>query len=529
MAATESRVCCAGSRCPWLEIVAVILLAALVRVPHMDAPPQFDELYHILAARSWAQEGTFRILDGAYERTEPFTMLIGCLFRQFGESVALARTPSVISGALLVGLLFWWMRREAGRLAAWTSALLLCFCPSAIAVSRLARFYALQGLLVWIGLLAAYFALRGGVRRSRQVLLSILSVVALMDALSLQLMTVIPVLGLGVWMFGEALWQWRYSKDPARHFTAKRRMVLFSIATLLVAVAFVVHYPWVSKNLWQIPTWALSYRSDFGYYVRLLLREGGALGLLIPFAVLVALRRWRGATTFSLCVFAVGFVLTSAVAHKGVRFFYVAWPGFSAIWGMAVGTGVPWLVGIVQARLADTPSARLSRRVRPLCTMVTLAVIMLTGTLSMPARQVLRGWYSGVAHAQYDGRASLPVLRRVSREVEVVVSPDTLGAIYYLGKLDYILSRTQLHDYGDPKEFKIDCRVGRPIISTPESLATVMHRHRSGLLIASTFDSRVEWSIPHETLAFAAARMESVPLPVGSAYRAFRWGPHPDR
>src|SRR3954470_6390570 len=66
----------------------IALLIAAVRIGHQ---PEFDELYHILAARGWLEKGRFAIAEGEYTRTGLFTLLIAAFFRLFGESVVVAR------------------------------------------------------------------------------------------------------------------------------------------------------------------------------------------------------------------------------------------------------------------------------------------------------------------------------------------------------------------------------------------------------------------------------------------------------
>ncbi|MDP2248369.1 MAG: hypothetical protein Q8J65_09585, partial [Nitrosomonadales bacterium] len=178
----------------------VFLVAFLVRwIGAGSNPVHVDELYHLLAGRSWAEEGTLRMLDGEYLRGRGFTMLIGTVFELFGRSdLFVARLPSIFAGALLVSAIFWWLYREAGQKVAWIGAFLFCFASYAILYTQFTRFYALQALLVWLGAIAVYRALAVGVIKQALILL-VSAFVALAIAFHLQVTTVIAVIALGLW------------------------------------------------------------------------------------------------------------------------------------------------------------------------------------------------------------------------------------------------------------------------------------------------------------------------------------------
>src|SRR3546814_4317252 len=89
----------------WIQVSILFLVLVLLRVAQIDREPHFDELYHLLAARSWAAEGTLRIAEGIYDRTPLYTIMLGWLFRLFGDGLVVARLPSVLFGSL-------WVRSE---------------------------------------------------------------------------------------------------------------------------------------------------------------------------------------------------------------------------------------------------------------------------------------------------------------------------------------------------------------------------------------------------------------------------------
>ena len=116
----------------------------------------FDELYHFLAAQCWLAEGQLRIADGIYERTALFTIFLAQWLGLFGESLVVARLPSLIAGVALVVLVFLWTRTVAGNLAAVIAALLLALGPGERPDQPVYPFLRPARLLFWLGAVGAY-------------------------------------------------------------------------------------------------------------------------------------------------------------------------------------------------------------------------------------------------------------------------------------------------------------------------------------------------------------------------------------
>src|SRR4051794_19709663 len=134
---------------PIALFVAALLISA-IRIGH---PPEFDELYHVLAARGWLETGRFAIAEGEYNRAGLFTLLIAAFFRLFGESIAVARVPSVLAYSILVSVFFVWMRRRTSPLAAGVASVLLLCSPFIVELATFIRFYAIQVTTFVIGVI----------------------------------------------------------------------------------------------------------------------------------------------------------------------------------------------------------------------------------------------------------------------------------------------------------------------------------------------------------------------------------------
>ena len=140
----------------WLSAGLLFAAAVLIRLIDLDHLPRNDELYTVLAARGWLTDGVPRIADGIYDRAELYTILVAQFFRVLGESLVVARLPSLLAGSGLVVAVFLWTRSVAGNAAAWIAALFVCLSPLEIQLSQYARFYTLFGLLFWLGATGIY-------------------------------------------------------------------------------------------------------------------------------------------------------------------------------------------------------------------------------------------------------------------------------------------------------------------------------------------------------------------------------------
>src|SRR6476619_1988515 len=88
---------------------ALLLALAWRMVDHL---PQYDELYHFLAARGIRDHGTPVIADGIYDRAEWFTWLVAVASKTLGDSLVAARVPSLLASAGLLMLMTIWVTRR---------------------------------------------------------------------------------------------------------------------------------------------------------------------------------------------------------------------------------------------------------------------------------------------------------------------------------------------------------------------------------------------------------------------------------
>ena len=310
----------------WVVVGAttmVFLMATATRLALISHYPLNDELYHVLAARSLLEFGEPRILHGVYERALEYTWLIAGVFSIFGESLEAGRLTSVVFGSALVACIFAWVRHLAGWLAGLVAAVLAIFWPTGILVSQFIRFYALFGLLSFLGFIVVYAAVYEARKTWTRTLLALLVTLLFGLALNLQIVMLIGLVGLGVWFFLFVLL-------PAIAAHRNRKLIgLGLLGISFAAAAFMWHMGiWESlltRFRWT-PEWAASRQNQELYYYRALARQFPKLWPWLPFAAIIAIARYPKPGLFCAVVFGVSLLLHSLAGSKDERYIYYIFP-----------------------------------------------------------------------------------------------------------------------------------------------------------------------------------------------------------
>lgn len=509
-------------------VVLLTGLALVVRLPGFDHVAWFDELYHVFAARNWLVEGEFRIGEGTYSRASLFTVLTAFFFAGFGESLEVARLPSLLAGTALVPIVFLWVRREADGRAAWLAAILLGLSAEAIEISQFARFYALHGLLFWLAAIGTYeLVLRpGGAVRTSLLGLAILTACA--SALHFQITTLIGLAGLGCWIVlvrGAPL----LAKSPLGWVWG-----LLTVLAALVVVLLVLQSElgqWLLDLYLVAPLWTQENQGMFWYYHRYFLINYPSIWPLTALAVIIGLSYRPKPVVFCACIFTIIFAFQSFGAVKGPRIIYYAMPFLFVLWAVAISCIWPALQrGLHEVVEGALHALGIRRALRPLMwgvlalifTSVVFANLASLKTVTKVAGLTLPGQES-----RGDWRAAADELTPWLAEADVVMSTEELMALYYLGRHDVLVSNSRLAETAEGTEFTIDHRTGHPIVSTPESVGLIVDCYEDGLIVSSESHWRIPWALNDEVADFIEAHTERLRLNAQGIH-AYVWQ-HPSR
>ncbi len=506
----------------WVAPTAVFVAALLLYSINLDRPPHPDELHHVLAAQHLLETGRPVIGEGEYLRGILHTWMVALSYKVFGESLASARLPAVLFVALVAPLLFVWIRREAGSLAAWFTAILFVSSPFAVEIAQFSRFYALQIFSFTAGAMCVYYALAAGRPGWRSMLL--LAAAGSLFALAtwLQVTTFMGLIGVAVWIAGVIALKFLLAPglDPA---VRNRRFISASIVMALLVVGTVAVFDemhWAIERYRYAPLFADKSADEFWYYhVRFLLLYP-TLWTLVGVLAIAAVIRNAKLGWLAVAVFGVSFLLASFAGQKEMRYFCFAQPFLAILWGLGLAQVAPALAGWLRSS-----RQQLQHPMSSVLVLLALALLILmnpfwlrTATtiadVSLPGESPTPNWV-----------AASETLTPWFEKSEIVITTEELGALYFFGRSDIRFSPNKLREIPEDRrrEFGIDPRIGLPIISTPESLENLLNCFDSGIIVGPIEHWGNPILISEPVLAVIRAHARPIAVPKKSHLYAWGW------
>lgn len=519
-----------------IDPLIVLALAALLFSINLGRPPDPDELHHVLAAQHLFETGRPMLADGEYWRGIIHTWMVATSYELFGEGLTSARIPPVVLVALTAPILFLWVRREAGRLAAWLAAVLFITSPFTVSIAQFSRFYGLQIFSFVLGCACFYYALTGPASLPRRAALGVLAIGLFVLAVSAQVTTLVGLVGVGAWTAGVLVQ--RVLLNPAASRGAKASLIAVFIAAGALAVAALVLTD-LPDMLWDnyrgVPLWGEGARNDFWFYhLRFLLFYPTLWSLVGVLAVLAVLRSPRLAW-YGIAVFSISFLLMSFAAFKSDRYLSFAPPFLAIVWGMGLAHAIPAFQRYLDAtwdRFKETLALPQSLRAvaSAVVAFFVVAIVILTnpfwlrtatviGNVAVPGEVPVTNWEAG-----RDALASW------TASADIMITTEELGAIYYLGRSDVGFNPSKMGeiDAGDePPEFAIDPRTGRPLVSTPESLERLIECFPRGFIVGPLNDWGRDIFITEAVQAVIEKHAHPIEVPEESHLFAWGWNHEP--
>jgi hypothetical protein len=519
----------------WIP-VALGLLALGLRSVHLNHAPNLDEINHIMAARQYLADGTLEVLGEPYVRARFFTFWVIGLMSVFGDSLAVARLPGVIPGALGVVVLYVFVRWQAGRLAGAVAGLLLATWPTAIYLSQTSRFYALHSLAFLAAAVALYAATLPAWKLRFRALAVALAIPPLALAWHLQPVTLLGGVGLGLWVVGSLTHEVLTSRR-----VGTRRLALWMGGGALVlgvpALAWLLTSDWFA-GMWRLfhyaPAWAEQYRTEFTFYHRRIQRDYQALWTVLPLVLLVAGARRPRLTLFASTVFFVALALHSFAAWKVERYLFYALPYFFIVSGVAIAAAIAWFPGAVQSLIRGDGSSRLSqslvRSAQVGLGITALAFFLWTngafrGTVRILDRdpdsaQITRSYGSTPAW----GAAVAAVAPYLGDPSFVFLGVTSLPAHFHVGRVDFTIGQVPGKAYEITPTYEPSSeREGIGEIWSPEALDRVMACHPHGIALIDASNWRIPWGVTDPIANLLEARAQDLGFPDRWGMIGFRW------
>ncbi len=517
----------------WLGIAGLCLVAFALRCIGTEGRPfENDELYHVLAGHSWAVGHGVSIAGGEYLRVRLYTIATGISVEFFGGSPLAVRLPAIIAGTLQVWASFVWVRAVAGRRAAWTAALLVCFSFRLIDLSQLARFYSWHVLAIWIFATQVY-ALVGSwamLGTGERIVRTMVATAALGLALYIQTTTVIAAIAIGLWaapVLARSLGFHRWSRGLWLSAGLGLAVMLVAVAVAGGALLAAI------REFRHVALWAEAGGNRPTFYYSPLANSYGWLLHLLPIAALLAYRKWSRPTWFCMVIVVVGLFLHSFAGMKSDRYISYLDPFILSIWAMATASllaPIRELVALPFRSLPDRLAMLLAVAVTAVAaSSAVVGVPMYRATLSEVLR-LARGEppFANPDQADNESVDWTPYMAKLRplTHASMLVTADDLRALRYLGGFDLLLNRTVMWDFTQV-EFGVDPRTGAHGITSAPSLAAVMDCYPSGAILVSNRRWRSQ-DVTASAADFIERTAKPVPLPAGLRMRAFTWR-GPDR
>jgi hypothetical protein len=473
-----------------LVALAVFAAALAVRVGLLSASPEFDELYHLLAARSLADDGTFAIADGIYTRGALYTRAVAWVFGLTGQdSLEVGRWVSLVPGLLVPVGLFLWVRAVAGWLAALVVAFLVVFWPQGILESQLLRFYSSHVALFFLGAISVFGAVER--RGWQRWALAGLALVFLGLAAKLQLTTAVGGLGLVLWLTAVIVLGLPVSAR-GRWLVAGGLAALAGLAVILAAQAGLLQK--AVAILRFAPGHSEHVKDYTAFYHNALRNAYETLWPLFPVAVLLAHAKRPRLTWFCVSIFVTAFVIHSFGGMKAGRYLSYVMPFFFTVCAVAVS-------------VLAAPAVAALRRVIPRGGVAFAVLTVCVGFAAFSNGFLIHSMKLAMGKGYISRGDWRPAAEMLGdwQDVPFRMTTHELHMLSYVGDYDLLLSYSRLTELPERADYGLDPRTGRPVVATPEGLEALLACKREGVILSEP----AWWAERDETRAMEAALAEA--------------------
>lgn len=496
----------------WLVVFTAVCslgLLPLLTYAILIHPPEYDELLHILSARSLSTTGAPAIADGLYTRAQLYTHLIAWVQSFGGDELLMARLPALGFGMLLTSVLTAWVGVRAGWIAGIATAIVFVISPETLHASVLVRFYTFHTLVMALLLILWFEATSWSRSLSTACFLLISSAFLIWLGLQLHELTQITLLaGFSAVLVLLAFDNWQRLVVDLR-----ARPLIWILSFGVVAALMLFLFRWLdvmSLLRGTIPLWSATKANNYAYYVSALSVQLPFIWPLFPLMVVLAFIARPRIAVFCLTTFTVALIVNSIAGQKATRYFYHAFPMLCVLWGL----GFQKLLAVV--------SYEYSRRRGTSFNFSALLFLCLFSLCLVNAHEVKRGLKLVVNKGQMD--ETLPVRREpdwtlavdkigdLATAVDTLVVTSGVKGIYAFGRYDYEMSTTVVQETDTGEEFGLDPRTGRQVIGEADSVQAVIDADGQALFVLEDRMIDQPYSSPRESIAVLKQKCSPIDL-----------------
>jgi hypothetical protein len=323
------------------------------------------------------------------------------------------------------------------------------------------------------------------------MLLGGLALALLYLSVAAQVTTFVGLVGLVVWTSGLLLHRIYVASEiepNAKKFFTVALIIVSAIVIVAVSVTDVLQWAWNGYRTTQL--FNADRQNEFWFYHLRFLLFYPTLWTLVGIIAVFAIAHSHRLAWLSICIFSISFLLMSFAGTKATRYLSFAPPFLAILWGIGLAGIMPKLsryFSEARVRLIETFAFSQGHGVFASRIVVTgaLAMVILTNPFWLRTATMIANVPLPTEVPATDWRAAREVLAPWARNVEIMITTEELGAIYFLGRSDVRFSPSKLRELArdQRKEFGIDYRTGRPVISKPESIQQLIECFRTGLIV----------------------------------------------
>ena len=505
-----------------LDVVVVVLAASLL-VRRLHAPPIADELYHVLAARTYLTSGVFGVGEGVYLRGWPISWSVAQLFGLFGDHLAAARLVGTIPIVALVALGAIWLGQRLGRgmAAVWLG--LVALSPIMIDVAAYVRWYGLTTFLACLVFAGLIVAVPAGVSASRRLGGVAAAWLGVVGIAFLQVEFLAPILLVAAMLVvGLALETW-----PLR----RAHHLIVALGAAAIGVAVVVQAQIGLDHLWSMyraaPLWAADHVDSTGYYSAKLLNLYPILWPLTLILWLVGRRRDWVLVDAAMLIAVVALAFHSGAAMKAPRYIAYVFPWLALVWGAGLVNISRWL--LERWRIAGWRDL-----VKPALLGTCLMLLLLPGPTVGKALALIGGGQGPAMTVASAATASDPGLRQLVAASDIVITTSVNDTLYGLGRADYLINQSSYEELNgrtffarqvqvqDAASIIVDRRTGVRVLRDAGVLQAVLGCVRTAVILSERQRWEDDKYVPADMRQTVETGVTEAP-PAAGGLRVWQW------
>lgn len=511
-----------------LSILVVFTGSVALYLLNIYHTPDFDELYHILAARGVQETGTPAIAEGVYERVYFLTWIISKLYDYFGESLLTSRIPSLVPMALVNCIIYVWLCKISTNICAWIATALFATSPYAFDVAQYTRFYGLQTLCFLIGALSIYYFIVT-TQIMKKLLSLATSLIFLYFAAYFQKTSLIGIAAITIWVTCHL----SLSVLKNTRIDTRSKSTIFALAGLILLLLFLVLLKsGIVSSIWSeyrtVQPFNRRTANEFWYYHMWFNIYYPTLWPLFGMICISAIARFTIPAIFCITIFSFSFLLNSFAPNKDLLYLMYAQPFIFMIVGMSMESVKEiiskWFEESYKSVVGILPfKTYISRFVTLGAFTVALLFLVLANSASIRTMSQIAGFTIPPELPDTNWEKARSTLNPLLDTADIVITMTELEMLYYFDDYDLLYSESRLAEIPDSKDFSLDFRTGRPVIGSLESLEHVFDCYQNGIFVTT----KKRWKKPNlmtdDIVESITSKTQVIDLPKGSRVVAYKW------